>query len=271
MVAKSRASKSRTSQNRVTLTILGSGTSTGVPLIGCKCSVCRSKNPKNRRTRASAWIQTQGKSFLIDTSTDLREQALRERIQKVDAVLYTHPHADHISGIDELRCYNFLQKSTIPVYANEWTRKDLESRYSYIFSPQPVEGGGIPQLHIKKIQNSRMFKIQGVPIQPIPLQHGSREIYGFRIGPVAYVTDCSYIPAESIRRLRGLSVLVLDCVRIKPHRTHLNLERALETASELQARKTFLTHLGHDFDESKWSRKLPPGIALAYDGLKIRA
>jgi len=260
-----------------TLTLLGCGTSTGVPLIHCSCRVCRSRHPRNQRLRASAWLQSRGKSVLIDTSTDLRQQALRARIPRVDAVLYTHPHADHIHGIDELRSFNFVQKQTIPVYGNEWTRSELEQKFSYIFKPaRVIEGGGIPLLELRPIDSATSrVDVEGVPVTPISLQHGSRECLGYRVDDLAYVTDCSLIPAHSLERLRDLDVLVLDCLRIAPHGTHFNLEQALQTIETLRPARTFLTHLGHDFDYRTWSgprsRKLPKGVSLAYDGLKIRA
>lgn len=254
------------------MTILGSGTSTGVPLLCCKCPVCRSKDPKNKRLRASAWLQTRGKSILIDTSTDLRQQALANKIPRVDAVLYTHPHADHIHGIDELRSFNFAQKTSIPIFGNEWTYQDLTRKFEYIFNSKlPVEGGGIPQLHLTQFSSATpQVDVVGVPVQPIPVQHGSKECIAYRFDSVAYVTDCSYIPETSLDRLKGLSVLVLDCVKIEPHKTHLNLDRALEMVEKIRPKKTFLTHLGHDFDYAKTNRKLPKGVKLAYDGLKIR-
>jgi phosphoribosyl 1,2-cyclic phosphate phosphodiesterase len=253
------------------LTILGCGTSTGVPLIGCKCAVCRSKNPKNKRLRASAWLQAQGKSILIDTSTDLRQQALRASIQRVDAVVYTHPHADHIHGIDELRSYNFLQKATIPVYGNAWTRDELTHRFPYIFKPGPIEGGGIPQVELHLVKtHDEYIDAQGIHLVPISLQHGSRECVGYRFRDVAYVTDCSYIPETSLIRMEGLSVLVLDCLRLAAHGTHMNLDQALNVIQKVRPKRTYLTHLGHDFDYSRWNRKLPRGVALAYDGLKIK-
>lgn len=260
----------------LTFTILGSGTSTGVPVLTCPCRVCRSKNPKNQRLRASAWIQTRGKSLLIDTSTDLRQQALRAKIPRVDAVLYTHPHTDHMHGIDELRSFNFSQRTSIPLHGNDWTCSELRERFGYIFRPGPVEGGGIPLLTLHEIPGGEntpeTITIEGVPIRPIPLKHGSKDCLGYRVDSVAYVTDCSYIPALSFDRLKDLQVLVLDCVRLEPHRTHLNLDRALEVVSQVRAKKTYLTHLGHDFDHAVWSRpgKLPKGVHLAYDGLKIR-
>jgi phosphoribosyl 1,2-cyclic phosphate phosphodiesterase len=263
------------------LTILGCGTSTGVPIVGCRCKVCKSRNPKNRRLRASVWVQSRGKSLLIDTATDLRSQALRHKIFHVDAVLYTHPHADHVGGIDELRTYNFLQKADLPVYGNAWTMDELTSRFPYIFKPTGiVEGGGIPQLIPNLIKSQpgspETIEIAGIPVTPIPVSHGSQECLGFRFDSVAYVTDCSYIPPSSFDRLKGLSVLVLDCLRIEKHGTHFNLDQALETVRQLRPKKAILTHLGHDFDYQPWVRRLgrefkgSTQVTLAYDGLTVR-
>jgi phosphoribosyl 1,2-cyclic phosphate phosphodiesterase len=255
------------------LTLLGTGTSTGVPILTCACGVCRSRHPRNRRLRASAWFQVRGKSLLVDTSTDLRQQALERRIQRLDAILYTHPHADHTHGIDEVRAYNFSQKSSIPAYGNAWTCTELREKFPYIFKPGPVEGGGIPQVDLRQFDaQQERLDAAGVEVIPISLKHGSKECVGYRIDSVAYVTDCSYIPEPSIDRLNGLSVLVLDCLRLASHGTHFNLDQALETVARLKPKKTFLTHLGHDFDYPKWTqpKKLPPGVSLAYDGLAIR-
>lgn len=261
------------------LTVLGSGTSTGVPVIGCPCAVCRSRHPRNRRLRASVWFQTRGKSLLVDTSADFRQQALRARIPRLDAVLYTHPHADHAHGIDDVRAYNFLQKAAIPAYGNAWTHKELTEKFHYIFrtGSAQTEGGGLPQMELHLLDpQTPSFQAAGVEVIPIPLHHGKMESVGYRIDRVAYVTDCSYIPPQSLDRLKGLSTLVLDCVRLAPHKTHFNLDQALETVSQVRPRRTFLTHLNHEFDYPKWGstssslKKLPKGVFLAYDGLKIR-
>lgn len=254
------------------LTILGCGTSTGVPLLFCKCKVCRSKNPKNHRLRTSAWLRIGGKSILIDTSTDLRQQALRERIPRLDAILYTHPHSDHVSGIDEIRSFNYIQKSSIPAYGNAWTCRDLRARFSYLFAtPEKAEGGGIAHIDLHEFKSSASsIDVAGVSVMPISLSHGREECIGYRFGGLAYVTDCNDIPAASMDRLRGLDTLVLDCLRVAPHGTHFHLERSLETVRELRPRRVVFTHLGHDFDYATWSKKLPKGIALAYDGMRIR-
>jgi phosphoribosyl 1,2-cyclic phosphate phosphodiesterase len=258
---------------RNTLTVLGCGTSGGVPFICCDCAVCRSKNPKNKRTRSSVWIQVNGKSFVIDTGPDFRNQCLREKIRHIDAVLYTHPHADHVHGIDELRSFNFFQKGAIPVYGNAWICRDLPIKFSYIFrsSYAEPEGGGIPTLTLHEIRPSiKSIKIQGVPVIPIPHMHGSNDSLGYRIDSVAYIADCSYIPEASLKKLKGLSVLVLDCLRIRPHRTHLNLDQALKIVEAVKPKRTYLTHLGHEFDYAEWKKKLPKGVSLAYDGLKVQ-
>jgi phosphoribosyl 1,2-cyclic phosphate phosphodiesterase len=255
---------------RNTLTILGCGTSTGVPVLTCRCAVCRSRDPRNHRLRASVWFKVGGKNILVDTSVDLRQQALRAKLDRVDAVLFTHPHADHTHGIDEIRSFNFAQKTRIPAFGNSWTCQELREKFPYIFNPGPIEGGGIPLVDLRLIDaHSPELQVEGIRVIPIPLQHGSRECVGYRINTVAYITDCSYIPPSSLDRLRGLSVLVLDCLRIAKHGTHFNLDQALETVAQLKPRKTFLTHLSHDFDYGKWAKKLPKGVFMAYDGLKI--
>ncbi len=254
------------------LTILGCGTSTGVPVIQCSCAVCQSKNKKNHRFRTAAWIEINGKHLLIDTSTDLRQQALRAKIPRVDAVLYTHPHADHINGIDELRSFNFIQRQEIAVYGNAWTCRELKKKFSYIFNrtSSPCEGGGIPQLKLYRISSKKSeLSILGEKIIPLSLQHGSNECLGYRIQSLAYVTDCHQIPIKTMHRLKNLSVLILNCVRYAPHSTHLNYDQAMNFIQQLNPKKTFLTHLSHDFDFLEVSKKLPKKVFLAYDGLVI--
>lgn len=256
----------------VVITVLGCGTSTGVPLIQCKCRVCKSTNPKNHRLRSSIWVQAGHggqKSLVIDTSTDFRQQALREGIGRVDAVLYTHPHADHVNGIDELRSFNFLQKGPIPVYGNAWSQQELTQRFQYAFLKKFRPG--IPQLVFHRIPKSiRRFKVQGIEIQPISVKHGTHDVLAYRLGTFAYLTDCSYIPEKSLERLKGLEVLILDCVRMSTHPTHLNLSQAFDVIQKVKPRMTFLTHMGHDFDYQQLSKRLPKQVALAFDGLKIR-
>ncbi len=255
---------------KVEITILGCGASTGTPVITCRCDTCRSRHPRNKRLRASAWLKTRGKSILIDTATDLRQQALKHKLDRVDAILFTHPHADHTLGLDEVRAYNFIQKATIPAYGNEWTQRELTTKFPYVFDRGPVEGGGVPQLEFHLIDGqAQSLDILGVPITPISLSHGSKECIGYRIDSVAYITDCSYISPESIERLKGLSVLILDCLRFKPHGTHFNMDQSLEMVARLSPKRTFLTHLGHEIEYVKWNKKLPKSISLAYDGLTV--
>jgi phosphoribosyl 1,2-cyclic phosphate phosphodiesterase len=208
---------------------------------------------------------------LIDTSTDLRQQALRERIPRVDGILFTHPHADHVSGIDEIRSFNFIQKQPIPAFGNAWTCEELRKRFPYIFTPSDThEGGGIPRIELHEFRGqAETIEVAGLSVIPIALSHGSQECIGYRYDSLAYVTDCNAISEGARARLQGLDTLVLDCLRIAPHGTHLNLENALSVVEALRPRRTVLTHLGHDFEYASWSKKLPKGVALAYDGLKL--
>lgn len=247
-------------------TLLGSGTSTGVPAIGCRCSVCLSSHPRNKRTRCSLWIQHQDRSFLIDTSVDLRQQALREGVERVDAVLFTHAHADHIYGLDEIRSYNFIQKTAIPCYGSGETLAGVKRAFSYIFSEAPSESAK-PQMTAFPIAGP--FSLFGLPVQPIPLLHGRMEVLGYRFGPAAYLTDCNHIPESSRAMLQGLDLLVVSAIGTRPHATHFNLDEALEVIRQLAPRRAFLTHLSHHFDYEKFPPSLPESVALAYDGLRI--
>jgi phosphoribosyl 1,2-cyclic phosphate phosphodiesterase len=259
----------RSTETRIT--VLGCGTSTGVPLIGCVCTVCRSKSPKNKRLRASLWVQTAGKSFLIDVSPDFRQQALAHRIPRVDAILMTHPHADHVGGLDEIRSYNFIQKGSIPLFGHDWTLADIRSRYGYLFGDAIIEGGGVAQLTLNEFKlDDEVFRAQGVDIIPLELQHGSLKVAGFRIGAMAYLTDCHHIPENTLKKLKGLEVLILDCLRIQKHSTHLHLELALEYSKLIGAQRTYFTHLSHDFDYQKSRKYLPKTIHFAYDGLTVQ-
>jgi len=249
------------------LTILGSGTSTGVPVIGCACDVCSSTVPQNNRTRCSALLSWQGKQILLDSSTDFRQQALREGIRQIDAVLFTHAHADHIHGIDDLRVFTVRGEKIIPIYGAAETLEMIRRGFSYIFTDAP-EPGFVPRL--ETIEANAPFELFGLPVEPLELKHGDFPCQGYRIGPMAYLTDCNGIPRESRERLDDLELLVLDGLRLKPHATHFNLAQAIEAAQEIGARRTLLTHLSHEVDHERHNRELPPGIELAYDGLRIR-
>lgn len=249
------------------IVILGSGTSHGIPMIGCDCPVCTSADPRDRRTRTSAVIQAAGRSILIDTSPELRTQCLNSNITRVDAVLYTHSHADHIVGLDDLRRFNALQQSSITCYGDSATIRDLRRMFGYAFEDMPDYPSAKP--HLNAVEISGPFDLFGLQVLPIPLLHGSLPVLGFRFGPLAYCTDCSRITDESLAMLTGLHVLILDGLRRRPHPTHFNLEQAVEMARRIGARRTFFTHIAHELSHEATNAELPPGMGLAYDGQVI--
>lgn len=246
-------------------TILGSGTSTGIPMVGCGCRVCRSADPKDTRTRTSLLVENNGTYILVDTSTDLRTQAIRQQIPYIDAVLFTHAHADHIHGIDDLRGFHFIHKKVIPCYASRETLDNIGSKFSYIFTGHSADG--YHQLLQPHVIN-KTFQLFGLTITPIPLLHGSMLSTGFRFNDFAYLTDCSAIPAESMSLLQGLDVLVIDALRYTPHPHHFNVAGAVAVAAEIGAKRTFLTHLTHEISHADGG-SLPEGVFLAYDGLSL--
>lgn len=245
---------------------LGTGTSTGVPAIGCECSVCKSSDPRNNRLRASVLVTVDDKNILIDTSPDLRQQALKYGFKRIDAVLYTHDHADHIHGIDELRSFNFLQWSAIPIYAGRKVLERIKVSFMYIFEEQ-LEGGGKPLITLHEINGS--FQTAGVYIEPLPVWHGSQMIFGYKIGDFAYISDVSKIPEETIALIKNIKVVVLDALRENEHSTHMNFSQAIETAKIIGAQRTLFTHMGHSVDHETANSRLPQGMELAYDGLEI--
>lgn len=245
------------------VTVLGSGTSTGIPVIGCRCAVCLSAYPHNQRTRCSALLSYGKYNILIDTSTDLRQQALREDIRHIDAVFYTHCHADHVHGIDDLRGFNLRSKQPIPLYGSEQTLAIIRNNFSYIFDQsEPV--GYIPRLELHPTDIP--VDLFGLKIVPIPMQHGRIQTFGYRCGPVAYLTDCNAIPQSSLHLLTNLELLILDGLRFTPHKTHFNIPQAVAMAQKIGAKQTLLTHLSHEVDHSVHDRELPDAINLAYDG-----
>jgi len=249
------------------LTFLGTGTSQGVPVIGCECPVCLSEDPRNKRTRTSALIEYQGQHILIDTSIDLRQQALREGLKHIEAVLFTHTHVDHLFGLDEIRQFNRLGLDNIPVYASAHSAEQIRRVFPYVFTPPKVHGG-IPSIDLHEITGP--FEVYGLEIIPVPIWHGQRPILGFRFHRVAYLTDCSGIPESSMELLQGLDLLVLDGLRERPHPTHFNMEQACEIAHRLKPTQTYLVHMSHEVEHVAMNEKLPPGVQLAYDGMKVR-
>ncbi len=249
----------------LSLLLLGTGTSTGVPVVGCDCEVCRSSDPRNQRTRCSALIGWGDRNILIDPSTDLRQQLLREKITHIDAVLITHVHADHVHGIDDLRPLSSPGKP-IPLLAAPEHLDSLRRTFRYIFD-EPSEPGYRPQLQPQPIDGP--FSLFGLPLTPVALPHGRTITLGFRFGPAAYLTDCSAVPHQAEDLLQGLELLVIDGLRHRPHPTHLNITRALQVAARLRVKRTLLTHLSHDVDHLRDSPALPPGAEFARDGQRV--
>ncbi len=248
--------------------VLGSGTSHGVPMIGCSCAVCRSTDPRDRRSRPSIYVDVQdGPSILVDTSTDLRQQALAHGVNRVDAILFTHSHADHIMGLDDVRRFNVMQSGAIPAYADARTGTDLRRAFSYVFDPPDEKGGGVPQLSLTTIDGP--FDVGGVRIQPVPIFHGSRPILGFRCGSFAYLTDCNRLADEAWPLLEGVDVLILDALRHRPHPTHFTVAEALQVVERVGPRLTYFTHVCHDLPHAATNTSLPRGVELAYDGLAL--
>ena len=248
------------------LTVLGSGTSMGVPTIGCPCAVCHSSDPHDRRTRPSILLEYAGKVVLIDTTPDFREQAIREQINRIDAVLYTHSHADHILGIDDLRPLSYHRDGKIPLYARAEAADYIRNMFRYIFDAD-YKFGGLARLELKSIDGP--FHLFGAEFQPIPIIHGDTEIYGFRFGQAAYLTDFSEIPESSLPRLEGLNVLFLDGLRHKPHPTHSTVENSMRIADQVGAKRVFFTHICHDLPHEATNATLPPHVRLSYDGMKL--
>lgn len=250
--------------------VLGSGTSKGIPIIGCTCRTCRSKNPKDKRLRVSVFIEIreEGKKLdlLIDTSPDFRQQMLTNSITNIDAVLFTHNHFDHIMGLDDISQINYLRKSAVNIYANESTMQAIQRSFSYIWDKNTFRGGGIPSLKTNIILPEK-FQIEGIGIIPIQYYHGPTPVWGYRIGDFAYLTDCSFIPEEEFSKLKNLKVLVIDALRHTPHVTHFNFEQAIEASQKTGAKQTYFTHMTHDILHDEDDARLPRGINLAYDGL----
>jgi len=246
------------------VTMLGTGTSFGVPSVACECAVCLSTDPRNQRTRASIYVEVDNARLLVDTATEFRGQALRHRLRRVDAVLYTHAHADHVGGLDDLR--RFADPGPLPCYGDLATGAALLKRFDYAFQP-PAWPGAAPHLEFRPIFGP--FQAAGLDVVPVPLRHGRMPVLGFRIGPMAYATDCNEVPPEARDLLRDLDLLILDGLRFTPHPTHFTVPEALEVLADLRPRRALLTHMSHEVDHATVSAALPPGVELAYDGLVV--
>jgi phosphoribosyl 1,2-cyclic phosphate phosphodiesterase len=260
------------------VTILGSGTSHGVPSIGCDCAVCQSTDPHDRRSRPSILIElvptavqppfaAAVRSVLVDTSTDLRAQALANNVRRVDAVLFTHNHADHVFGLYDVRRFNQMQQAPIPCFADRDTATNLRRMFSYAFTPPRQKGGGVPELTLFEVGGP--FSLGGAEIVPVPLLHGRLPVLGFRVGAFAYLTDCNKIPDASWPLLDGVRVIVLDALRERPHSTHFSVGEAIEVVRRLGTTRAYLTHICHDLPHAATCARLPEGVQLAYDGLVL--
>ena len=238
----------------------------GVPTIGCQCRVCKSEDPRDHRTRPSILLEYAGRFVLIDTTPDFRQQAIRESITRLDAVIYTHAHADHILGLDDVRPLSFRNPEKLPLYAHPPTAEALKRIFHYIFN-EDYKFGGLARVQMNVINGS--LDLFGASFEPVKVIHGDAEIHGFRFGSAAYLTDFSEIPPESMERLKGLDILFLDALRHRPHPTHSTVANSMRLAGELAARRTFFTHISHDLPHEETNRDLPENVRLAHDGLKL--
>jgi phosphoribosyl 1,2-cyclic phosphate phosphodiesterase len=248
--------------------LVGTGTSQGVPIIGCKCETCLSKNPKDKRLRVSAYIETEDSKILIDTSIDFRQQMLKYNITDLDAVLFTHHHVDHILGMDDLRQINQRLDKFIDIYGTKLTMDEIKTTFRYALNKLLISYKAVPLVHFHAKAN-KSFKIHNTKIIPVEVYHGYLKIYGYRINNFAYITDASDIKPKELEKLKNLDVLVINALRKRPHPTHFNLEQAVEIAKMLKPRKTYLTHITHDLNHAKTNKILPKNIRLAFDGLKF--
>lgn len=252
------------------ITFLGTGTSQGVPVIACSCNVCQSSNPQDKRLRSSILIEIEDLRMVVDTGPDFRYQMLRAKVQKLDAVLFTHPHKDHIAGLDDVRAFNRLQGSAIDIYADEYVQEALKREFYYAFQPQKYFG--IPQLNLHEINESQSFYIKNIEITPILVFHYRMPVLGFRIEDFAYITDAKTISKEEKDKLRGVKTLVLNALQKESHISHLTLSEAIELAEEIGAETTYFTHISHNMGlHEEVSQELPPQMHLAYDGLIINS
>lgn len=253
------------------LTFLGTGTSVGIPMIGCACGVCRSRDPRNRRRRTSLYVVAAGRHLIVDTPPDFREQMLQFGVPRVDAVLFTHAHADHVLGFDDIRRFNTLQGGVIPAFGLPKTIADLKRIFDYVSAEAPPAGMFRPQIDFCGVEGP--FRIGDVEVEPLPVVHDPKPTIGYLFRAegrtVGFVPDCHALPASTLDRLRGVDVMILDALRHRPHPTHLTVEQSVAVLGRIGARQSYLIHMCHDIDHEVVSQALPKGIALSYDGLEV--
>lgn len=251
------------------VTFLGTGTSHGIPMIGCDCAVCRSDNPHNQRLRPSVYIENGGHCLLVDATPDFRTQALRANIRQVDAVLMTHTHADHVLGLDDLRVFCQRTGNKMPIHGSAHSVKAIQQMFPYACTETP-EWPGLPSFELHTLQPHQQLEVAGMTIRVLPLQHGRMTVYGFLFGhDFAYVTDCNIVPSDVVEAIRGVTVLVLGALRYRPHPTHLTIDQASAVAGQVGAKLTLFTHLCHEVDHETVEQGLPPLVRVAYDGMQI--
>lgn len=249
------------------ITFLGTGTSQGVPVIACNCKTCMSADSRDKRLRSSLLIETGGQVIVIDAGPDFRQQMLRAGVHKLDSILLTHEHKDHIGGMDDVRAYNYISKKPIDIYCDERVQKAVKREYPYVFSEHKYPG--VPQMNLITIGN-KTFSVGGLEVIPVKVQHYRLPVYGFRIGKLAYVTDANYISDESKQKLMGVEIMVINALRKEEHLSHFNLAEAIELVKEISPRKGFITHISHQMGlHAEVSKELPDGVELAYDGLYL--
>ena len=250
------------------LTFLGTGTSGGVPMIACTCPVCLSTDAKDKRLRSSVMIEADGKTLIVDTGPDFRQQMLRESVMRVDGIIYTHSHKDHTGGLDDIRAYNYVLKRDMPLYLDAFTEQEIREQYAYIFSPNPYPG--IPRVQMHRISGDAPFVAEGILVIPIKALHHQMPVLGFRFGHITYITDANYIAPEEIEKIKGTRILILNALRREQHISHFTLQQAIELIQEIKPERAYLTHISHQLGTyHDVSQELPEGIFLAYDGLKV--